>query len=985
MIDIKQIAKAKSGSTGGSSSTTSGSTYVGKTVTEAKHATKADLASRASKADYADQAEYADRAGYASRATYADTAGDIAEGSPVYDKFLRKDVDDTAKGKITLEDGLNLGAEGLYGMDKDGNGTLNLVKMLAAYGLGDVLSDSFSQTEKTGFWLTDDDNSGHSYLEVDKLYVRMKAIFDELEIRKRSYVGGNQIFSCAASRLTDVVWWTAETNDAGEKTTDITKIAAFKCYIKTDDGTTETENWWQVDDLAICQTFNINEQSEVRGAKNKYYWRKVTDVGKETITHSDGSVEVMGYILLSNTTEGVGYASTGVDHTADATTYGTTKVVLAGSQAVVTDGDILTTGTDSTQMPSDFPETDDTVVQLGCADSTKGRGNALEIIVYSPSASGSAVLEGMTCSAPAIIQYNDITTFSLANKAKVVISPSGNVFKAKSFVIETGEQSVRIPIDLGEWQEGTEYAYYSRVSHEGQLWLLDKIAEDATTTEEPKEGCVYWTCQVEKGKQGDSIQGEPGVSSLDIKFYPETLIFDTDDDGVLTGTRSGVLMVSRGGTAYTYDDDYKCVVTAVGNLTLSDMQSVLYTTGPLPTIKIRATDITTYDTGLTDANGNKIVFPYTEGYVDIKVTTTNKPIETQVKRLSWKVNYAKYIGRQSVTQKEFKSEYESYTNANDTNISKMQSAITQNAESVEVVAQKFNADGTLANTSGLLTTADASGLFAIDGDGNLKSIVESSQEGVKIKADNIKLEGLVTANDNFKVLEDGSIEATGAKISGEVNATSGTFSGEVSGITGSFKSLKCVDTSGEKVGGVSFDSNGNMTFTGDLYHQGTHSSGRHLRFYTQDIWCRCYFGHRGKVMAVVSGNTMGVYFGGTSAVSFSLASGTTGGVTYYKIPLYGQMNSWAGMPIDVVVFNCSTDYYYVFVDMYNGKEWRVINGNVTTNNKVHFADIGGWHELTGGSSLDCVYVNPDLNILTPTPTSVGKGVFWSGEKQLTWE
>ncbi len=245
--------------------------------------------------------------------------------------------------------------------------------------------------------------------------------------------------------------------------------------------------------------------------------------------------------------------------------------------------------------------------------------------------------------------------------------------------------------------------------------------------------------------------------------------------------------------------------------------------------------------------------------------------------------------------------------------------------------------------------------------------------------------GETASEANFKVKYDGTLEATGAKISGEVNATSGTFSGEVSGITGSFKSLKCVDTSGEKVGGVSFDSNGNMTFTGDLYHQGTHSSGRHLRFYTQDIWCRCYFGHRGKVMAVVSGNTMGVYFGGTSAASFSLASGTTGGVTYYKIPLYGLMNSWAGMPIDVVVFNCSTDYYYVFADMYNGKEWRVINGNVTTGNKVHFADIGGWHELAGGSSLDCVYVDPDLNVLTPTPTSVGKGVFWSGEKQLTWK
>lgn len=164
--------------------------------------------------------------------------------------------------------------------------------------------------------------------------------------------------------------------------------------------------------------------------------------------------------------------------------------------------------------------------------------------------------------------------------------------------------------------------------------------------------------------------------------------------------------------------------------------------------------------------------------MDIMVVTFKKPEETQTKRLSWRVNYAKYIGRQTITQKEFKSEYESYTNTNDTNISKMQSAITQNAESVSVVAKKFNDDGTLKNTSGLLTTADASGLFAVDGDGNLKSLVESSQEGVKIKADgNITLEGFTTINDNFKVLTDGSIEANNATISGTVNATEGSIGG----------------------------------------------------------------------------------------------------------------------------------------------------------------------------------------------------------------
>lgn len=51
----------------------------------------------------------------------------------------------------------------------------------------------------------------------------------------------------------------------------------------------------------------------------------------------------------------------------------------------------------------------------------------------------------------------------------------------------------------------------------------------------------------------------------------------------------------------------------------------------------------------------------------------------------------------------------------------------------------------------------------------------SMESGVRIAADQITLEGLVTANGNFKILEDGSIETTNGKFSGEIKATSGSF------------------------------------------------------------------------------------------------------------------------------------------------------------------------------------------------------------------
>ena len=55
--------------------------------------------------------------------------------------------------------------------------------------------------------------------------------------------------------------------------------------------------------------------------------------------------------------------------------------------------------------------------------------------------------------------------------------------------------------------------------------------------------------------------------------------------------------------------------------------------------------------------------------------------------------------------------------------------------------------------------------------------INASKEGVKIKAKNIALEGLVTANENFKVLEDGSIEAVNGKFTGEVSTKSGFIGG----------------------------------------------------------------------------------------------------------------------------------------------------------------------------------------------------------------
>ena len=325
------------------------------------------------------------------------------------------------------------------------------------------------------------------------------------------------------------------------------------------------------------------------------------------------------------------------------------------------------------------------------------------------------------------------------------------------------------------------------------------------------------------------------------------------------------------------------------------------------------------------------------------------------------------------------------------------SGVASITPTVTTIANKSIDDKKEEITSGLMVKSDFSSLFSKAFDekkgvvqADISTFVTKTAAGemisnATIQADQISLTGhclnftggqITITTDNFKLDK-----------SGNMWCQNGTFSGTVTGVHGSFKNLDCVDSNGNVVGSIQFGSDGRMWFSGDMYHQGMDTEKkRGYRFYASDLLCRGMFGHRQKVMAYVFGTYMNIYTKDSddldNYVKIPLVSGTESGKTYYKIPLYGFGNygDASGFAIDVVVINCSSDYYYVFEGMGNGKEWRVINGN--NNHTIHFADIGGWHDLKGGESLSCVYVAPRL--LFPRPSGPGAGVFWSGEYDLNW-
>ena len=97
-------------------------------------------------------------------------------------------------------------------------------------------------------------------------------------------------------------------------------------------------------------------------------------------------------------------------------------------------------------------------------------------------------------------------------------------------------------------------------------------------------------------------------------------------------------------------------------------------------------------------------------------------------------------------------------------------ALVQTNSSLSAIAGRFNADGTLKEGAGWVTTADANTSW-VKKDGIISAINQTA-ESVTIDASKINLNGAITANGYFKINLDGSMEASagtiaGLKISGE--------------------------------------------------------------------------------------------------------------------------------------------------------------------------------------------------------------------------
>lgn len=150
-----------------------------------------------------------------------------------------------------------------------------------------------------GTWSVD--KVGKTHLTTDYLYVRLKAIFETLQILNVDTIGGKLVISPAGSiRIAYVdrikidapvfkhdektdVWSISQVEDAeGNLVNETLNQEVYRCYFLGEQDGEEIENKWKVGDQAQAKTFNV-KKGTYHKVENSYLWRLVVNVSTDTV------------------------------------------------------------------------------------------------------------------------------------------------------------------------------------------------------------------------------------------------------------------------------------------------------------------------------------------------------------------------------------------------------------------------------------------------------------------------------------------------------------------------------------------------------------------------------------------------------------------------------------------------------------------------------------------------------------------------------
>ena len=376
-------------------------------------------------------------------------------------RFLRKNAPDTAQEVITFLKGIAVGNG--YGITELGDLFARFIKA------NSVKSDDFRSglLDGAGFGIYKDDY-GKSIAEVDKLNVRQKATFSELEYRRLAFTTGDVGFTSASAHISDVIPVGANGTPIVNSTTFFksankqvminnallsysvsaggNSISAYRCYFLADNGDRRTSNDWRLGDQAMCKTSNLVSRTAGSSA-NRYYWRLVVNKGTETING-----KLYHFVDLSDVR-------------------GTLELTIDGKQYTCIGYD--------TKADNDIPKAEDDIIQLGSQTDTDRQ---YAHIIY--------VSEGKR------VDYAGINDYDLTSHIVNEFSPRGTKVRSDSFEIISAAGtgvSGSLVCDRGEWQTGTIAGHYDRFSYQGSLWLY--VAKEPSV-DVPSDKSTKWIKQV---------------------------------------------------------------------------------------------------------------------------------------------------------------------------------------------------------------------------------------------------------------------------------------------------------------------------------------------------------------------------------------------------------------------------------------------------------------------------------------------------------
>lgn len=419
----------------------------------------------------------------------------------------------------------------------------------------------------------------------------------------------------------------------------------WKCYLLADDGSTATQNLWHVKDQARCQSFNILEGKH-EGVSNKSYWRLVTEVSTQpvTIKAADGTAlyggRLFDWVILSATD------------------------CMAGS---------------------DTPAAGDTIVLDGASEDTTRQGVLM--------------LESTGNGTPRIVGLRGVNSYTHEGKEVFVLSPDGSRFYSNLFEwMSPSGDTIHMVNYRGEWKEGS-YAYYDQVNHNNALWTC--INENGTS-QEPSDASSDWQKVLygEKGDKGD--KGDKGENGITWLLTPDTLMYDTDDNGKAINVGTGkktTLRVLRGDKELT-----DVTIVGVKNM-VNCVASRINNTNSFYISAIAVQKVT--------LGADTIDVSCTNGSFDIDFSVDGVTYTATAK---FAVNVSAFTGRMTLNNRQFEvrmtevtGNLEKTDKKVDDNYKKLETSISTTAESVKAEAVSQTKEDMKA--AGLEITADGVDLY----------------------------------------------------------------------------------------------------------------------------------------------------------------------------------------------------------------------------------------------------------------------------------